>query len=86
MNMKVKMLIFLIIQLNQLNRFGTSVQTIITNLELGHYTEEDFFNQIYIFFENNSLETIYCPKINNFNYSLDGLYTDYYFKFSILNL
>ena len=66
--------------------FGTSAQTIITNLELGHCTKEDFFNQIDIYFENNSLETLYCPKIKNFNYSLDGLYTDYYFKFLRLNL
>ena len=66
--------------------FGTEAQTIITNLELGHCTKEDFYNQIDNLFDDNALETLYCPKINNFNYSLDGLYTDYYFKFLRLNL
>ena len=66
--------------------FGTSAQTIIANLELGHCTKEDFYNQIDIYFENNSIETLYCPKINNFNYTLEGLYTDDYFKFLRINL
>ncbi len=40
-------------------------------MELGHCTKEDFFNQIDIFFENNSLKTFYCPKIKNFYCSFD---------------
>ena len=38
-------------------------------------------------FELNELEELLCPNIpNNYNFSLDGLYTDDYFKYIILKI
>ena len=47
----------------------------------------DFPRQLKDEFINNQLEDLYCPILKPIkNYSLDGLYTDYYYKFIIISM
>ena len=61
-------------------------EQIIQNLNISYCTKDDFPEEVYYSFEGLGLDTIFCPKIKNFNYTLQGLYTDYYYKFLRLNL
>ena len=58
-----------------------------TNVQLKKCEKEDFNNMVDYVFYSNDLNTMLCPIItNDLNFTLDGLYTDYYFRFLRLNL
>ena len=58
-----------------------------TNINLKKCEKEDFNNMVDYVFYSNDLNTMLCPIItNDLNFTLDGLYTDYYFRFLRLNL
>ena len=61
-------------------------EQIIQNLNISYCTKDDFSEEVYYSFEGLGLDTIFCPKIKSFNYTLQGLYTDNYYKFLRLNL
>jgi hypothetical protein len=61
-------------------------QTIIKNLDVKLCDKEDFYYQVDNTFENIGLETSYCPNVKNINFTLEGLYTDYYFKYLRINI
>ena len=57
------------------------------NINLKQCEKEDFNNMIDYVFYSNDLNTMLYPIItNDLNFTLDGLYTDYYFRFLRLNL
>ncbi len=57
------------------------------NIKLKKCEKEDFNNIVDYVFYSNDLNTMLCPIItNDLNFTLDGLYTDYYFIFLRLNL
>ena len=50
-------------------------------------TKDDFFNLVNESFDRNLISGMLCPVLNkSANYTLDGLYTDYYFKFFELEI
>ena len=58
-----------------------------TNINLKKCEKEDFNNMVDYVFYSNDINTMLCPIItNDLNFTLDGLYTDYYFRFLRLNL
>ena len=45
-------------------------------------TKSDFFNLVNDSFDRNQISGMLCPILNkSVNYTIDGLYTDYYYKF-----
>ena len=57
------------------------------NMEFKLCEVSDFPYQLKDEFINNQLEDLYCPILKSIkNYSLDGLYTDYYYKFIIISM
>ena len=48
--------------------------------------ENDFGESLKDQFELNELFELYCPNFNNMNFSLDGLYTDDYYKYIIISV
>ena len=58
-----------------------------TNIPLKLCEKSDFFNNVDYIFESNNIHSLFCPIIDdNLNYTLDGLYTDYYFRYLTLNI
>jgi hypothetical protein len=58
-----------------------------TNVPLKSCEKDDFYNIIDYIFESNNIHSLYCPVISkDLNYTLDGLYTDYYFRYLTLNI
>ncbi len=50
-------------------------------------TKDDFFNLVNESFDRNLISGMLCPVLNkSANYTLDGLYTDYYYKFFELEI
>ena len=59
---------------------------IYNNLKLKPCTTKDFFDKVNNTFNSLNLKTLLCPELTNVNFTLDGLYSDIYFKFIRLNL
>ena len=50
-------------------------------------TKSDFYNLVNNSFERNQIDYLYCPELNDSaNFTLDGLFTDYYYKFIELEI
>ena len=48
--------------------------------------KEDFNNMVNYFFETNGVQNLLCPIVDDsLNYTISGLYTDYYFRYISLN-
>ena len=48
--------------------------------------KEDFNNMVNYFFENNGVQNLLCPIVDDsLNYTISGLYTDYYFRYISIN-
>ena len=56
------------------------------NLNLKKCTTEDFYDEVNNVFKELGLETLICPEIKNVNYTLEGLYTDNFYRFIRINL
>ncbi len=51
--------------------------------------KEDFPEELWEFFDGNSMETMHCPNLSVFPkelFNLQGLYTDYYLKYFIMEV
>ena len=59
---------------------------IYNHLHLKPCTTNDFYNTVNTTFNSLNLKTLLCPDIKHKNFSLDGLYSDIYFKYLRLNL
>ena len=58
-----------------------------TKINLKTCEKEDFGNMVDYVFYSNDLNTMLCPILtNDINFTLNGLYTDFYFRFLRLNL
>lgn len=57
------------------------------NFTLKRCTSDDFFGLVDESFENNQLYDLLCPNLTDYsNFTLEGLYTDYYYKFLTLTV
>ena len=58
-----------------------------TNVPIKSCEKTDFYNIVDSIFESNNVHSLYCPIIDeDLNYTLGGLYTDYYFRYLTLNI
>ena len=60
--------------------------TIETPIELKFCEKKDFRNIINRTFDSRHLDKMYCPIINNLNFTVDGTMMDYYYKYIILQI
>ena len=71
--------------LTEWNEGGDNIQ----NLQLGlkKCTKSDFLNNVNSTFEQNKINEMYCPILNDtFNYNIQGLFTDDYIKYIQLDI
>ena len=57
-----------------------------TPIELKLCEKSDFRNIVNRTFESRQLDKMYCPIINNLNFTVDGTMMDYYYKYILLKI
>ena len=56
------------------------------NIPIKKCTQEDFHHLIDNSFKKSNLSQLFCPNWNNINYTLEGTYMDYYYKYIIIQI
>ena len=56
------------------------------NIPIKQCTQEDFHHLIDNSFKKSNLSQLFCPNWNNINYTLEGTYMDYYYKYIIIQI